>query len=359
MKIHKHIEIVCSTEVTLSSMSLPSRLAILEVLSKHYDRVGITIVNNLSDLKALVALGPDLVFLGVKFIPANPALGWHDPNKIWISDYLDAHDIAYTGSSQMAHQLELNKDEAKARVHQAGLSTSPFYIARQSHTLTSENIALTYPLFVKPSNRGGGLGIDGLSVVNNFNQLKTKVRAIAEDMHSDSLVEQYLPGREYSVAILKKESSPGYSVMPIELVANQNAGGMRILCRETKESNEEVVLEVLDTAVRHSVGTLALDVFHALGARDYCRIDIRIDENGNPNFLEANLIPSLISGYGSFPKACILNIGLGYENMILKITRLGLMRNRDTDFAESIHQPELSLNQVSVGLKTMFGTHPI
>lgn len=78
------------------------------------------------------------------------------------------------------------------------------------------------------------------------------------------------------------------------------------------------------------MSTLALASFHALGARDYGRIDIRLDSDGVANFLEANLIPSLISGYGSFPKACELNIGLEYEPMIISITELGLIRNLNT-----------------------------
>ncbi len=53
-------------------------------------------------------------------------------------------------------------------------------------------------------------------------------------------------------------------------------------------------------------------------------IDIRLDKVGTPQFLEANLIPSLINGYGNFPKSCLLNSGLDYEEIILAITALGM-----------------------------------
>lgn len=351
MKIDKHIEVVCSTQISLSSMSERSRLAIHRILSRHYRRVGITIVDNQSDLDGLVANSPDLVFLGLKFIPKNPALGRLDPERIWLSDYLDAHGIAYTGSAREAQELELDKSLAKGRVADFGLPTPPFLVAAR-HTRPAEtDITLNYPLFIKPGNRGGGLGIDGDSVVNDFAQLLAKTASIATELDSDSLIEQYLPGREYSVAILKQQDLGRYFVMPIELVAQANPSGARILSGDTKSANSEGILEVPGGAIRQAVNTLALDVFHALGARDYCRIDIRLDAHGAPQFLEANLIPSLIDGYGSFPKACALNIGLGHEQMILSIVRLGLVRSHQNITLE----PEPSLP----GLNPAFNPLPL
>src|SRR5207249_3275075 len=94
---------------------------IFVVLAKHFTKVGVTVVNNLSDLEALVARRPDLVFLGMEFIPADPMLGPADPNKTWLSDFLDGHEIAYTGSSQTAHELGRYKPLAKQRVLDANL----------------------------------------------------------------------------------------------------------------------------------------------------------------------------------------------------------------------------------------------
>jgi D-alanine-D-alanine ligase len=337
-KINKHIEIVRSNTKGLSSMSQNSCDAIFAVLDKQYTTVRISIVNNLSDLAAIVNRNPDLVFLGMEFIPQNPSLGLHDPNKIWITSYLDEHDITYTGSSQPSHELERNKPLAKQQVLSAGLKTAEFYVIKQNQALVSHDVPLTFPLFIKPTNRGGGLGVDSNSVAYNFEQLVSKVSSISDNLKSDSLIEEYLPGREFSVAILKEEHSPEFSVMPIELVAPFDKNGDRILGGKVKSSNTEQVIEVTDEVIKSKVTTLALDVFYALGARDYGRIDIRLDKHGVPHFLEANLIPSLISGYGSFPKACMLSINLGYESMINRIIKLGLDRIPEyiEDFPEAI-----------------------
>lgn len=327
IKVNKHIEIVRSSKSWLSSMSQESCDGLITVLSKHYAEVGVTTVNNLSDLKRLVASKPDLVFLGMKFVPMDPALGLLSPAKIWVTKYLDEFGVAYTGSGHVAHKLELNKPLAKQRALDAGISTSPFHVIKQNQQPIWDDISLAFPMFVKPTNRGGGLGIDSDSVVHNFDQLQAKVASIATGLQSDSLIEEYVPGREFSVAILKNEYSGEFSVMPIELVTEPNAQGIRLLSSAIKTSNSERAIEVTDKVIKSKVSALAIDIFHALGAQDYGRIDIRLNESGTPQFLEANLIPSLISGYGSFPKACVLNLNLDYEPMILSIVRLALARS--------------------------------
>jgi len=326
-KINQHIEIVASTVMGLSSMSQKSRLAALAVLSRHYTHVGITIVNNLSDLEALVANQPDLVFLGMKFIPSDAELGRQDPDRIWLSDYLDQRGIAYTGSGQAAHELELDKSLAKQRMVEAGLDTSPFIVARQHHPLSLNEVTLTFPVFIKPTDRGGGAGVDSASLATNFKELQAKVSWISSKLQADSLIEQYLPGREFSVAIIKDEFTDEYIAMPLELVAPADQNGARFLSAKIKSSDLETFKTITNGAIKTKVTELAMSAFHALGARDYGRIDVRLDESGTVHFLEANLIPSIIKDYGNFPKACMLNLQMNYETMLIRIVNLALARS--------------------------------
>lgn len=326
MKLHKHIEIVRSTTVSLSSLSQESCDSIIKVLKKNYTRVGVSIVNSPADLNKLIALKPDVVFLGVKFVPIDANASLLDSEKLWIADFLDQHNVASTGSGHIAHELELNKDMAKACVTEAGLRTSPFMVIKQQHDFNE--MPLKMPVFIKPRNRGGGLGIDSSSVATTLRQAQGKVRSITNNHGSDSLIEEYLPGREFSVAILKQKFGDGFLTMPIELIAPPDARGVQLLSEQVKSSNAERVQRVSDVLLHARVTSFALNVFKALGARDYGRIDIRLDAAGNPHFLEANLMPSLIAGYGSFPKACLLNQGLDYEPMILTIINLAMERGR-------------------------------
>lgn len=325
-KSSKHIEIVRTTVKGFSSMSQESAEAILVVLAKHYEEPRITIINDRFDLKALVDRTPDLVFVGMEHIPSRPGLGLDDPRRIWIAQYLDEHGIAYTGSTQHAHIMGRNKALAKQRVRDAGLATARFTVLKQGESFVARDIALPFPLFIKPTDRGGGQGIDNNSIVHTIEQLRMKVNTITNTLHADSLVETYLAGREFSVAILRKEHSTAYDILPIELIAPPGKYGDRILSRKVKSSNVERAMSVVNAVIKSEVADLAFHVFRALGGRDYGRIDIRLDAAGTPHFLEVNFLPSLIEGYGSFPKACMLNIGLIYESVILRIVSLGLAR---------------------------------
>lgn len=319
-KIDLNIQIVRSSRLPLSSMSELSANAILKVLKKNYTNAGITTVNNLSDLNALVDKKPDILFLGMQYIFDDT----DENSKIWLSSFFDDLDIPYTGSGCGAHLLELNKNQAKQSVIDAGLMSSPFVVIKNGDELTSALENLSFPMFVKPTNKGGGVGIDVKSVVRNAEELRSKVNSLTENDWTDSLVEQYLDGREFSVAVLMCDDK--LVALPIELVALPDENGLRILSRDVKSSNTESALAVEEVEVYRKVAELAIESFKALGARDYGRIDIRMDSDGVPYFLEANLIPSLIEGYGSFPKSCLLNRGLDYEPMIMHIVDLAAKR---------------------------------
>lgn len=322
-KIQKHIEIVRSTNSKLSSMSSKSCEAIHRVLSKNFKSVHVSIVNNQDDLQKLASKRPDLVFMGMKYVPGDTA-----GSKIWVSEYLDKAAIPHTGSSQIAISRELQKPSAKLIMQAEFIPTAQFIVLKSSQSFEAKQLGqLQYPLFVKPSNLGGGDGVDENSIVKNIDELNTKIATMTKRYpNADVLIEEYLPGREFSVAILKNPHTGEFMTMPIELIAPLSDKGEPILSNQVKLSNEEAVLPITDLKLYTSVVTTALDAFHAIEATDYGRIDIKLDENGIPNFLEANLIPSLISGYGSFPKACVLNIGMEYEEMIVTITNLAISR---------------------------------
>ena len=317
----RYIEVVRSQIKRLSSMSSESALAIVASLSKQYDNVVLTEVNTVDDLNALIERKPDLVFLGVMYVLDDQG------NKVWVSDQLEAASIPHTGSPRSSHELELHKDQAKQRVINNGLASAPFRIVNVGQLYSEQEVGLEFPLFVKPLSGGGGSGVDEFSVVRNLDQLNSKIASLHTNNKVNILIEQYLEGREFSVAILRKKESDTLIAMPLELIAPKDDNGDRMLSNRVKSSNEERAIRVNDSSEKAMVSDFAIKVFKVLGARDYGRIDIRLDAHGAPHFLEANLIPSLISGYGSFPKASLINEGLEYDEMIDIIAQLGFSRS--------------------------------
>lgn len=320
-KIDKHIEIIRTSIKGLSSMSVKSSDALFSVLSKNYETVGITTVNNVNDLKDVVSKRPDLVFVGFKYLPGSMLR-----SKVWVSDYLDRHKIAHTGSPQIAIQLEQDKSLAKQRMLELGIATSTYTVIKNGTYPDIQNPA-DFPLFVKPASLGAGQGVDDKSIVHNQMQLYDKIQSLSDNFAADALIEKYLSGREFSVAILKDEFSDNYFGMPLELLPGADINGDFMLSHRLKSGALETpVTAVTDKTLHDKLVKIAIEAFHALGARDYGRIDIRLDAFGKPHFLEANLIPCIIEGSGNFPKACMLNKNLDYETIITHIVRLGLAR---------------------------------
>jgi D-alanine-D-alanine ligase len=337
MKIQKHIEIVRSGTPRLSSMGDKSAAMIQALLREHYTSVGVTLVSNLTELKQLVASQPDLVILGVKQIPS-------EDGPIWLSAYLEANGVNHLGSQTTAIELDFDKPGAKQIVQAAGLLTAASFTAEPDQ-YTAATLPLPFPLFVKPPNGGGGKGIGPDSVVRNFGAYQQKVQFILDEFGTSSLVEAYLPGREFSVALIENSETAGLLAMPIELITEQNAQGDRILGQVVKADDTEHVVAVVDLVLRTRVNRLAKAAFRALGARDYGRIDIRLDERGVPHFLEANLIPGLAKHdfVSYFTAACEINQHMSYDTMILSLVTLSLNR-----YLKSSDLPEHELEALAL-----------
>lgn len=335
MKINKHIVIVRTKIKRFSSMSQPSSDNLEHTLSKHYKKVSMHFLNSPDDLDSLLLLKPDAVFSGMKVVPSAVYPKPNNSPSIWLSEFLDQNDIASTGSGIFAHKLERNKAHAKQRILDSNLNSSKYFVAN-SRDLDEDQISeLNFPLFVKPLDMGGGQGIDSLSVVNNYDQLASKVNQISLDYSSNSLVEEYLDGREFSVAVLKDSETGNYLSMPLELIAPKDEYGSRILSESIKSADSEEYSIIKDMDLKKELSNLAVEMFTALGARDYGRIDIRLNSKGVPQFLEANLIPSIIENFGNFPKAFKLNANIGYEDLMLRIVGLALSRENKKETVKS------------------------
>jgi D-alanine-D-alanine ligase len=326
-KIDKHIEIVASSNHRLNSMSRNSQRNVLAVLEKHYTRVNITLVDDMAGLDRLVAKKPELVILGVKLILLEPAMGYDDSTKVWLANHLDTHGITYTGSDAAALSLALNKPGAKRDVLSAGLQSSAYFISSIKQPIFSHS--LRYPLFVKPTNRSDSKGVDAMSVVNTQTELERKIIAIHTECESDALVEEYLSGREFSVAVIRQAGSDKLQAMPVEISTPADTNGNSFLSEVVKNANTEQVLAVTDSALKQALSVLAIGVFAAIGSRDCGRIDMRLNDSGVPHFIEANLMPGL-SDHGYLARCFALNQSTSYEDMILSITDLGLQRSHKT-----------------------------
>lgn len=324
-KVKGYIEVVGSTNPRISAMSQDAREALVHTLRKKYTNVQATVVNNFADLENLVAKKPDLVVLGMKLVLLDPDVSYDESPKVWLSDFLRGHGINFTGSDTSALQFEFDKQVAKQKVIDAGLKSSAYFISTLLRPTFDHT--LTFPLFVKPTNRGDSKGIDEQSVVYSQQELQVKIESIHTECSSDALIEEYLPGREFSVAVLAQTDTSELVAMPIEITAPTDARGHTFLSESVKESDSEKVIAVTDPVLRSALNNLAVGVFAALGSRDYGRIDVRLAADGAPSFIEANLMPGL-STHGYLARCFALNNSIEYDEMIFSIIGLALARDK-------------------------------
>ena len=288
---------------------------ILKILSQRYSEVVITKIQNKKDLDRLLKRKPDLVFSGVKYFNFNN-------EKVWLNDCLEAYGIRYIASSRAALDNESDKNKAKKLIVKANIKTADFFVATPDEHEHSSSIPIPFPLFIKPVKGGDSRGIDSNSVAYNFASFKKKVLEIKTKHNLSSLVETYLPGKEYSVGIFQDSIKGTLRAMPVQIIVKKNINGHRILDFNVKKDDEEKVIAVTDTKIFKKISKLAKEAFKALGGKSLGRIDIKMNERGVPHFMEANLMPGLRKGY--FYRSCLLNLDMNYDDMILNIANTGL-----------------------------------
>ena len=323
VKIDRHIEIVGSTNEHINAINPASRLTVHAALSERYTKVGITIVNNLADLEALVAKKPDLVVLSIKRVPLNPTVSYDESPKIWPSDYLRRHGIAFTGSDTKALRQSTNKQVANQIIIDAGLLSARYFVAENAASPLEHT--LQYPLFVKPVDRSGGKGVDEMSVVYDHAALAAKVATIHTQLGAPAIIEEYLPGSEFSVAVIRRPFSQNLLALPLEIRCAPDKNGNSFLSYAVRKSDAETYGTVTDTELKRALSALAIGAFKALGARDYARIDMRLNAAGVPHFIEANLHPGL-ADYSYLIRCFEFNNHGTYKDMVQSIVSLGLER---------------------------------
>ena len=288
---------------------------ILKILSKRYTDVSITKIDNKKDLDRLLKRKPDLVFSGVKYFNFND-------KKVWLNDCLEAYDIPYIASSRTALDNESDKNLAKKLVLKAKIKTADFFVTEPDQHQHESSIPISFPLFIKPVKGGDSRGIDSNSIAYNFSSFKKKVLEIKTKHNLSSLVETYLPGKEYSVGIFQDSINGTLRAMPIEIIIKKNINGHCILDFDVKKDDEEKVIAVTNKKILKKLSKLAKKAFKALGGKSLGRIDIKMNHRGVPHFMEANLMPGLRKGY--FYRSCLLNLDMNYDDMILNIANTGL-----------------------------------
>ena len=299
--------------------TLKSCHRVLESINKLGYDAKLNVCSSLNDLRMVVSRKPDLVILAVKYISIDKG------NDIWLSEYFAEHEINYSGSSRKVLRFDSDKVLAKSHLRKKGIKTADYFTAIPDQYKCEVELPVNFPLFLKPLDAANGNGIDDLSLVTNFAEFESKTLSLYEAFNQPVLAEEYLGGREFSVAIIKTEGSQ-LVVSPVEIVPPQSTNGLRILGEKAKKEDSEEIKKIKDQKILNAVTKLAVDVFAKLGIWDFARIDIKSNKSGQYYFMEANLVPGMTFGTSYFPQACEIANELSYDEVIRLIVEKGMSR---------------------------------
>ena len=275
------------------------------------------------NLEEVVKRKPGLVILAVKYIPIK------NGDDIWLSDYFNQHGINFTGSSREVLKFDSNKVLAKTHLANKGIKTADYFIAIPGQYKTESELPITFPLFLKPLDAANGNGIDDLSFVTNFKAYESKLVSLYDSFNQPILVEEYLDGREFTVAIIKTGNEK-LIVSAVEVIPPTSTNGLKILGAQAKKDDSEKLVKIDDNEIKSKVTALAIDAFNTLGVRDFGRIDVKTNKSGECFFIEANLVPGMTYSSSYFPEACDIGHELAYDKVVELILAGGLARASST-----------------------------
>ncbi len=215
---------------------------------------------------------------------------------------LELLGVAFTGNDSRTLALCLNKFKTKAVLKSCGLPTASSCLV----VSMDQNVDLPFPLIVKPNTEDASLGIHPESVVRDKEGLDRQVRKILEFYKEPALVEQFIEGREFNVAVFENGESQALPVSEIDFT-NMPEGFPKICSYEAKWFEDHILCQrtppvcpaKIDEALQKKIQDMAVAAFENVGCRDYARIDLRMNPEGKLTILEVNPNPdiSLNAGY--------------------------------------------------------------
>ncbi|MEJ2635308.1 MAG: ATP-grasp domain-containing protein [Calditrichia bacterium] len=275
----------------------------------------------------LIKHGPELVF--------NMAEGlFGDFRESKVPIICEQLGIPYTGSDPLTLAICLNKARAKEVLSYYLIPTPAFRVFYPLQEINVEEVE--FPAIVKPVSEGSSKGIFNDSVVLNATDAKKKIREKIQRYNQPVMIERFLTGDEYTVAIWG--NGDDIEILPVVAINYQNLpeGAQPIYSYEAKWiwDTPQQPLEIfqcpatLESIRQERIEDVVRDTYQVMGIRDWCRVDVRMDDQGIPHILELNPLPGILpkpEDNSCFPKAAH-TAGYHYADMLNRVLEFAAKR---------------------------------
>lgn len=294
----------------------------IEVIAQAIAANGFNVkkIGNAANLLEIIDnLGVDIVF--------NISEGLSGRNReSQVPVLLEMAGIPFVGSDALTLGLTLDKVMAKKIFMADDIPTPKFFEVSSAVGLTKLEHC-KFPLIVKPRFEGSSKGLSESSRVENMEELKKQIDFIVKTYNQPALVEEFISGEEFTVAVIGNEHPEVMPVVQIKIDGELKLNDkFYTFARITSDRLEYICPAPIKNDLKKKLDELALKVYRCVECRDFGRVDFRVDNSGNPYVLEINPLPSL-----STEDVFMLiakNIGITYEQIVGKILNSAIKRNK-------------------------------
>jgi D-alanine-D-alanine ligase len=270
-----------------------------------------------------------------------------DAREAQVPAILEMLRIPYTGSRVLTLALALDKPMTKRVLAYHSLPTPAFQtFERLDERLDPD---MHFPMFVKPSREGTGMGVSAASIVHNEEQLFQQLQILFDRYQQPVLVERFIDGREITVGVVGDLAAPVARRLPEDENARRMTRGLhffppleidfgrypaeeagvytnRIKVELAEEFNYVCPANLTEEQIEE-LNWLTAATFRVTGCQDVARVDFRLDAHDNfkPYILEINPLPGLNPGYSDL---CIeaQADGWSYEQLVNRILDAAVSR---------------------------------
>ena len=294
----------------------PDTVGVIAEAIQGYGHRVVRIGNVEQLIKALDQLRVDLVF--------NIAEGYRGRNReAQVPVLLEMKGIPYTGSDGLTQALTLDKVMTKKVLISEGIPTPRFFVISDPKDPLPDD--LNFPLIVKPRYEGSSKGLTDRSVVRTTEALRAQMSWVMQTYHQPALVEEFIRGNEFTVAIVGNDPPEVLPVVRIQIDGRTELGDLFYTFSRISEGAKYICPAGIPAGLERRLKELALRTYQAVECRDFGRVDFRVDQAGNPFVLEINPLPSLSTEdvFGILAN----QLGISYSEMIGKILNVAIQRH--------------------------------
>jgi D-alanine-D-alanine ligase len=274
-------------------------------------------------LRRILQLAPDIILNFVEALDGDANFEGH------IAGAFEILDIEFTGNRALTLGNCLNKIKTKQILRSLGVRSPKYLLARLNTQVDAATLKLKFPLILKLNKEDASIGISENSVVNDFRALQEQLEFLFRNYRQDVLIEECLPGREISAAIL------GDRVLPLSEISFDGLPEHlpKIVTYEAKWSLHSTYYQhttpvcpaVIDKELQALIEKTALVAFNALDCRDYARVDFRLSQRSIPHVVDVNPNPDLSPEAGFIRSASFAN--MSYEQVLFALVEFALQRS--------------------------------